>query len=154
MKFLLASTSPRRKELFKQILNDFEIASPHFDERSVKIKSPKKLVKVLAKGKANAVFEKSVGDWCVVGADTMVVLNNKLIGKPENLEDAVKIINDLSGKMHKVITGVCIMIRQEEIETCYNFSVVSKVFFNKLSLKSTILSIVSEAKLITSSFPN
>ena len=133
MKFLLASTSPRRKELFKQIVEDFEIASPHFDEESIQIKNPKKLVETLAKGKANAVFEKSKGDWCVLGADTMVVLNKEVIGKPKNLEDAVKIIKKLSGKMHKAITGVSIMVRQDDIETSYTFSITSKVFFNEIT---------------------
>ena len=132
MKFLLASTSARRKELFKVIVKDFEIASPHFDERSVKIENPKKLVEALAYGKANAVFEKSQGDWCVVGADTMVVMDKELIGKPKDIDDAFEIVKKLSGKVHKVITGVCVMIRKEDIETVYNFSVVSKVFFNKL----------------------
>lgn len=133
MKFLLASTSPRRKELFKQIVSNFEIASPHFDERSVKIKNPQKLVKTLALGKASAVFEKSQGDWCVIGADTMVVLGNELIGKPQNTIDAVKIIKKLSGKAHKVITGVAILIRQQNITTTYSFSVTSKLFFNHLT---------------------
>ena len=134
MKFLLASTSPRRKELFKQLFSDFEVASPHFDERSVKIKNPKKLVETLAYGKANAVFEKSKGDWCVVGADTMVVLGNELIGKPKDEKDAVRIITKLSGKSHKVITGVCVMIRQGDIETTYKFSVVLGFFFRCMCL--------------------
>ena len=132
MRFLLASTSPRRKELFKQLVSNFEIASPHFDERSVKIKNPKKLVETLAYGKAKAVFEKAQGDWCVVGADTMVVFGKELIGKPKNEKDAIRIIKQLSGKTHKVITGVCVMIRKEDIETVYKFSVTSKLLFSEL----------------------
>ena len=135
MKFLLASTSPRRKELFKQIINDFEIASPHFDEKSVKIKNPKKLVENLAYGKAKAVFEKAKGDWCVVGADTMVVFKDKLLGKPSSIDDAKLMLKNLSGNEHKVITGVCIMIRQEDVETTYKFSTLSKVQFLKLNEK-------------------
>ena len=133
MKFLLASTSPRRKELFKQLVTDFEIASPHFDERSVKINNPKKLVQTLAVGKAKAVFDLAQGDWCVVGADTMVVLGKELIRKKKDLEDAVNMIKKFSGNTHKVITGVCIMIRQGDIETSYSFSVTSKLYFNKLT---------------------
>lgn len=133
MKFLLASTSPRRRELFKQITTNFEIASPHFDEKSVQIKNPKKLVETLAYGKAKAVFEKAQGDWCVVGADTMVVDGNNIIGKPKDLKDAFKMVKSFSGKTHKVITGVCIFIRQDDIETCYKFAVTSKVFFNTLT---------------------
>ena len=135
MKFLLASTSPRRQELFKYIVKDFEIASPHFDEKSVKIKNPKKLVETLAKGKAEAVFEKSQGDWCVVGADTMVVLGKELIGKPKDEKDAIEMMKKLSGKTHKVVTGVCIMVRTGDIESSFTFSVTSKIQFNKLNDK-------------------
>lgn len=133
MKFLLASTSPRRKELLKTILNDFEIASPHFDEGSVKIKNPTKLVKRLAYEKAKAIFEKSKGDWCVIGSDTVVVLNGKVIGKPKDEEDAKNMLQSLSGKCHLVVTGTCLLFRQGDIETKVVFSGSNKVYFAELT---------------------
>ncbi len=135
MKFLLASTSPRRKELLKTIIDKFEIASPHFDEESVKIKNPTSLVKKLAYEKANAVFEKAKGDWCVIGSDTVVVLGCEIIGKPKDERDAKRILQNLSGKCHKVITGTCLLIRQNEIETKIVFAGISQVYFADLSEK-------------------
>lgn len=133
MKFLLASTSPRRRELFKSIVEDFEIASPHFDEESIKCSNVKNYVKALSKGKAGAVFNKSVGDWCVIGADTVVILNNKVLGKPKNRAQAKDMLKELSGKTHKVLTGVCIMFRIDAIETIINFVDETTVEFINLS---------------------
>ena len=121
MKILLASTSPRRQELLKLIAENFEIASPKFNEDGVKAKSPKKLVEKLSCGKANAVFEKSVGDWCVIGADTIVVLGKEVLGKPKNKEDAKNMLQKLSGNKHDILTGVCVLIRHGEFETKINF---------------------------------
>lgn len=133
MKYLLASTSPRRQELLKYILNDFEIASPHFDESTVVCKGAKKLVKILAYKKADAVFSKSKGDWCVIGADTIVALDDHIIGKPKDKQDAKKILKNLSGKKHQVHTGVCILFRQGEVETKINFVVSAVIYFDKIS---------------------
>ena len=135
MKFLLASTSPRRKELLKTIIDGFEIASPHFDEGSVKLKNPTALVKKLAFEKAKAVFSKSQGDWCVIASDTVVVLGGNIIGKPKDEKDAKRILQNLSGKCHKVITGTCLLIRQNEIETKIIFAGTSRVYFADLSEK-------------------
>lgn len=121
MKILLASTSPRRHELLKIIAKDFEVASPHFDEDAVKAKSPKKLVETLSSGKAKAVFEKAVGDWCVIGADTIVVLGNEVLGKPKDEDDAKNMLSKLSGTKHDILTGVCVLIRRGEVETKISF---------------------------------
>ena len=135
MKYLLASTSPRRRELLKYIVSEFEIASPHFDESTVKIKSAKRLVKKLAYEKANAVFSKSQNDWCVIGADTIVAIGNEVIGKPKNNADAKKILKKLSGKKHHVHTGVCVLARQGEVETKINFVVSATIYFEKIDDK-------------------
>ena len=135
MKYLLASTSPRRKELLKYILSEFEIASPHFDESTVKIKNAKRLVKKLAYEKSKAVFSKSQGDWCVIGADTVVALGDEIIGKPNNTDDAKKILKKLAGKKHHVHTGVCVLARQGEVDTKINFVVSATIYFEKLDEK-------------------
>ena len=135
MKFLLASTSPRRKMLLKNVIENFEIASPHFDESTVVCKNAKNLVKKLAYKKAEAVFSKSKGDWCVIGADTVVALNNEIIGKPKDNVDAKKILKKLSGKKHHVHTGVCILFRQGEVETKINFVVSAVLYFENIDEK-------------------
>ena len=132
MKIILASTSPRRQELLKLIVEDFEIASPKFDEDSVKDKSPKKLVEKLSIGKASAVFEKAVGDWCVIGADTIVVLGDEVLGKPKNKDDAKNMLRKLSGTKHDILTGVCVLIRRGEVESKLSF--VEKTTVNMINL--------------------
>ena len=135
MKIILASTSPRRHELLKTIVDSFEIASPHFDEEGVKAKSPKKLVEKLSCGKATAVFEKAIGDWCVIGADTIVVLGKEVLGKPKTKQDAKNMLKKLSGTKHDILTGVCVLIRKGEVETKINFVEKTSVLFAKLSDK-------------------
>ena len=121
MKVILASTSPRRQELLKLIVEDFEIASPKFDEDSIKVNNPKKLVEKLSCGKASAVFDKAVGDWCVIGADTIVVDGKEVLGKPKSKEDAKNMLRKLSGAKHDILTGVCVLIRRGEVESKLSF---------------------------------
>lgn len=134
MKIILASTSPRRHELLKTITTDFEIASPKFDEGTVKQKSAKKLVEELSFGKAQAVFEKAKGDWCVIGSDTVVCLKSgEVLGKPKDQKDAKSMLKKISGTTHYVLTGVCVLYRNEDIEHKISFVEKSKVTFKKLT---------------------
>lgn len=103
---VLASKSPRRAELIKRITDIAEIRDSGFDESNVNEKSPKKLCRLLAQGKADCVI--SEPDDIVIGCDTIVTYKNKVYGKPRDREQAVKTIKELSGKKHTVITGVCI----------------------------------------------
>ena len=134
MKIILASKSPRRKELLQTIVKDFEIKESSFDEDSIKGKKPTTLVKTLAQGKCEKVFEETNGSRCVIGADTIVVLDNKVLGKPKNENDAKNMLKMLSGKSHKVLTGVCIKSTiDDEFVTTSSFVCCSKVYFKKLS---------------------
>ena len=134
MKFILASKSPRRKELLQTILSEFEIKESSFDEDSIKNKKPTALVKALSKGKCEKVFEKTSGVRCVIGADTVAVLDNKILGKPKDEFEAKKMLKMLSGKAHKVLTGVCVKSTiDEELVTTSSFVCCSKVYFKKLS---------------------
>lgn len=134
MKIILASTSPRRQELLKTIIDNFEIASPHFDEEGVKAKNAKKLVEKLSCGKAEAVFSKSQGEWCVIGADTVVCLKSgEILGKPKDESHAKEMLKKLSGSTHYVLTGVCIMYRREDSKHKICFVEKSKVSFKVLS---------------------
>lgn len=114
MRYILASKSPRRKELLQTILSEFEVKESNFDEDSLKIKNPRKLVSELAKNKAQTIFEKETGTRCVIGADSVVVIDNEVLGKPKNEEDAKKMLKKLRGRKHKVLTGVCVMATEDD----------------------------------------
>ena len=130
MRYILASKSPRRKDLMKFISSDFLIAIEDIDESSSYNLSPIEAVKDIAKRKGEAVY-KSYPDDLVISADTIVVLDNKIIGKPKDEEDAIKILEELSNKTHYVYTGFAIHYQNKLIVDV----VETKVVFNKLDDK-------------------
>lgn len=100
----LASKSPRRRKLLKQINLNFKSLSVEMDEKIFPNEKPFKAVLRLSKEKLNLAKQK-VKNGIIITADTIVVLNNKIIGKPVNKKDAFKILKSLSGKTHVVYTG-------------------------------------------------
>jgi len=107
MDFILASKSPRRKELLHFILPGFQTIDAHFNERDVNISAPDQLCLELAKDKALSVFNNH-SDCCVIGSDTMVAIDGQLLGKPHSREEAYDMLASLSGRTHSVFTGVYI----------------------------------------------
>ncbi len=105
--FILASNSPRRRELLSNAGYVFEVLPSDCDERVEEELPPQQLVVELAKRKAFSVSEKNKGR-VVLGCDTVVAVDGKILGKPENREDAEKMLSSLSGREHIVSTGVCI----------------------------------------------
>lgn len=106
---ILASRSPRRQELLQRITRDFQAVPSDFDERAVQEPIPEKLVRRLAEGKARTVWEQ-YPDSVVIGCDTIVVSpDNQVFGIPEDEKQAKEMLEELSGKTHRVITGVCVM---------------------------------------------
>ena len=110
MKVILASGSPRRKELLEKLNVKFEIIVSDADETLNKNLVIEEQVKQLAYKKAKSVFESIEGNKIVIGADTMVFKENIIYGKPKDKEDAIKMLKDLQGCMHKVITGLCVLV--------------------------------------------
>lgn len=107
-KLILASASPRRKELLKNVGYEFTIEVCDLEEKSDKTK-PWELVMDLAKVKAQAIMDMHIGeDVIVLGADTVVANGEEILGKPRNLEHAKEMISSLQGKKHQVYTGVCL----------------------------------------------
>ena len=107
-KLILASASPRRKELLKNLGYTFSIEVCDLDENSDKTK-PYELVMDLAQTKAKAIMDMHAGeDVIVIGADTVVANESEILGKPRNLEHAKEMISSLQGKIHQVYTGVCL----------------------------------------------
>jgi septum formation protein len=113
MEVILASASPRRKELLKEIVESFEIL-PAKGEENCSEKSPKKLVKALSKQKAEEIFAlETAKGKIVLGADTVVALGDEVLGKPKDEADAKRMLTALSGRSHDVYTGVCIVYLDE-----------------------------------------
>ena len=107
MKLILASNSPRRRELLSKLDYPFEVIPSNVEENS-SATDPTKLVQELATLKATDVFAKHP-DCVVLGCDTVVDFNGEVMGKPHDRTDASRMLHALSGKTHKVHTGVCIL---------------------------------------------
>jgi len=112
MTFILASGSPRRLELLRQIGIEPQIKLSDYIE-DMSISNPAELVIVNAVGKGQNFLAKCSGDDVVIAADTIVVLDNMILGKPKDREEAFKILRNLSGRTHEVLTGVAVFYKGE-----------------------------------------
>lgn len=126
--FILASASPRRRELLNLSGFSFEVIPSDADENIGEDLSPQQAVKALAKLKAQSVLQKNQ-DKVVFGCDTVVCFQGEILGKPKDEADAFAMLKKLSGKTHTVSTGVCIISKDKEI--C--FSDTTEVTFYELS---------------------
>lgn len=107
-KIILASTSPRRKEILSKLGLPFEVQESNYEEDMTLDMSPEKLVEYLSVGKAKAVAEKNQ-NAIVIAADTIVVYKHHILGKPITPERAKEMLEMLSGKQHEIMTGVTII---------------------------------------------
>ncbi|RPI00410.1 MAG: septum formation inhibitor Maf [Calditrichaeota bacterium] len=107
-KLILASQSPRRAQLLSLAGFAFEIRPSFFDEESIKESSPEKHVLRLSEAKARQVAE-SVEQGIVIGADTIVVVDEEILGKPRDVEEAKKMLRRLAGRFHQVYTGFALV---------------------------------------------
>jgi septum formation protein len=132
MKIVLASASERRQELLSRLIKKFEIIVSDFDESKVPFKgSIDKYVKDVALGKALDVRGKLNEDAIIISADTIVTLEDTILGKPKDEEDAFKILKSLQGRKHMVYSGIIVintaknLIRQESLATEVTFSEIN-----------------------------
>ena len=138
MKYILASASDRRKELLSRIVDEFEVIVSNFDEESVKFEGKvDEYVKALSEGKANEVinrFPKEKG--IIIASDTIVVIDNCILGKPKDEKDAFNMIKKLSGRAHEVYSSITV------INTMNGFketrALATKVYFSYLSDKEIL----------------
>ena len=130
-KFILASASPRRKELLSIYIKDFKIMPADIYETVPNNIALEDAPLYIAKEKAAAVFNKLNEDEIIITADTIVLLDNKIYGKPKDKLDAYNMIKTLSGKTHQVITGVCCYSKDKQINI--EFSDVTNVSFTDIS---------------------
>lgn len=130
MKIVLASASPRRKELLARIVKDFEVVPAVGEEDADTSLPPEKYVCALAEKKCDEVFERR-GDSLVIACDTVVVYVGNVLGKPKDAADAEQTLRMLSGKVHQVYTGVCVRTAKKKLTACDR----TEVRFNNLSEK-------------------
>jgi len=124
-RILLASASPRRRELLSQLGYAFEVAVPEIDETPLDGEKPRTFAERLAEEKAHAV----AWDGIVIAADTIVVLNDRILGKPTSDSHAREMLQLLSGNEHEVVTAVCVRGNGHNIV----FSVATRVTFRNLT---------------------
>ncbi len=129
-RLILASASPRRAQLLKLVGFDFEIKPSHFNEDDVSEKDPARHVKILSMQKAKGVADR-VEEGVIIGADTIVVLDEKILGKPGDEQEARAMLRRLSGRWHQVYTGFTLLQRPgDRYMSDYE---VTRVHFRELS---------------------
>ncbi len=133
MEWILASASPRRKQILGELIERFEVIPSQADE-NVRAASPKELVEKLAERKATEVALRAhaVGKR-VIGSDTVVALDGEILGKPKDEEDAFRMLTALSGRAHEVYTGVCFATNANGKLSLFTRSDRTKVYFHDLS---------------------
>lgn len=133
-KIILASASPRRRELMQQAGYNFEIQVSHKEETYIS-ETPDDIVKELALLKARDIAEQNEAkDLVVIGADTVVAYQGAILGKPSSKEDAFAMIQSFQGDKHQVYTGVAILSYDEEgNETVVNHAVKTDVYVNSMT---------------------
>ena len=133
-KIILASNSPRRKEILKSLNINFEIIPSNYDEpiNENDIFSYQKIENI-ALNKAKSILNQIKTSSLIISADTVVVNDNKVLLKPKNQQNAFNILKSLSNKKHKVVTSVCFY--ETENNNYITYSSTTKVYFNELSDK-------------------
>ena len=131
-RLILASKSPRRKHLLEQAGLKFSVIASNFKESSVAMSEPVAYVRTLAEFKALDISQKHPDSW-IIGADTIVLINNHILGKPGSKDEARKMLMRLSGKSHQVLTGYCICCKNKK--QLFSDTVKTEVHFKKLRLE-------------------
>ena len=125
---ILGSSSPRRKHLLKEVVSDFKIVVPDFDESLIS-KNVKDYALQESKNKALSIKNLVNPNDFVITCDTIVKLNDEILGKPASKKEAFEGLKKLSGRVHQVISGVTIIYKNEVISK----EIITDVYFNKLS---------------------
>ena len=132
LKFILASASERRKDLLSRIVSNFEVKISNFDEEKVEVSTNiENYVKTLAEGKAKDVALNCDNDSIIIGADTIVVIGDNILGKPKDKNHAFEMLKLLSNNVHRVYSGVAVINNQKNImksECLY-----TEVYFSEIS---------------------
>jgi septum formation protein len=128
-KLILASGSPRRKELLENLGIELKIIPPTFESRPLENEEPWKFVKRVSNEKLEEVYQKTDDNYnFILAADTIVVINNEIIGKPKDEKEWESLLKKLSGKWHKVYTGYALKCPKKR----YNRVIKSKILFSTI----------------------
>ena len=140
MRYILASASPRRKEILESVGLEFEIIVADADESS-KTHDPVELTKELAELKGRAVMDRLIqegdydGDTVIISADTVVVCDGEILGKPKSRDDAERMLRMLSGRTHEVVSGVALTYGARTVTdasvTRVTFDAIDETFLNR-----------------------
>ncbi len=140
-KIILASNSPRRKEILSSLKLDFTVKAPNFDETSINESVPKELCRKIARGKALSVLEilkkpdceiqKNIENSIILAADTLVFSGDKVFGKPKDELEARAMLKSLSGSKHSVVTAICCI--DFASENILERQALSYVYFKEMS---------------------
>ena len=130
-RIILASASPRRKELLEKIGLKFEIIPSNYDEKLTDDSFTYEKIETLALNKGLDIVKDIKDNAIIISADTVVVLDNKILGKPHTKEEAFAMISALSGKTHEVITAIAMLDTENNKQLIH--SVTTKVTFRKIS---------------------
>ena len=135
MKIILASGSPRRKELLKLVVPEFEVIVSGIDEKMQQGLSIEEQVTKLAYSKAKDVYEKTEGNRIIIGSDTVVTKNGKIYGKPKNKENAKQMLKELlqGDKTHSIITGLSVIKEEDGKYKEYNTYDEVKVYLKDMT---------------------
>jgi septum formation protein len=128
--FILASASPRRRALLRQVGLSFRVVPSRVEEVNQCGTEPQRHAVYWATVKAQEVAQRYPGEW-VLGADTIVVLEGSILGKPADALDAARMLSRLSGRSHEVITGLCLSREQAAVRE--QFAVETKVFMKRFT---------------------
>ncbi len=128
-RLVLASASPRRRELLRQIGVGFRVVVADIEEKPLPEESPRDFVLRMAREKAVEVMRRESGYVPVLGSDTAVILDSRILGKPENRLEAIEMLNSLSGKTHEVYSAVVVAVSEAEIHEALS---ISRVTFSEL----------------------
>lgn len=122
---ILASGSPRRRELLLQLAVDFEVAAADIDETLAQGEAPREYVMRLSRAKALAGFAQGGGRLPALGSDTIVLLDGEILGKPESRDEAEGMLQRLSGRTHQVYSGVALALGPENVLDALNITSVT-----------------------------
>lgn len=142
-KIILASGSPRRRELLSQIGIEYEVISSNVSEK-IEEAQPDLMVMDLSRQKASEVASKVQTGTIVLGADTVVSVDGKILGKPASKEEAFGMIKSLSGRMHSVYTGVTLIKKAYDKDKIISFAEKTEVYVKEMSNEEIWLYIESE----------
>ena len=132
MKYILASSSPRREKMLSMFDIEIEYIKHLFDEKSISLeKCPREYSKNISRGKGKSISN-NYKNFTIISADTIVLLDNEILEKPRNKADAINMLKLLSGREHVVITGVCLICESKSINFSFHEETIVK--FKKLDI--------------------